>query len=138
MAWSSSQTDNILRPPHPSFSLSNLLPSFTPLPLPSFPLGNPVAPITDGFLPPAFAAVPGMAAVFTQARSSKLWIPHPHDMCITGHGGHGFLGEHIAVIPAGGKKTTTLWGNGPDQGRWTSMWGSLTDSQNAFTKLNDM
>lgn len=45
------------------------------------------------FLPPLFTAMPGIAALFTQARSGKLWIPHPHGTCIMGYRGQGFLGE---------------------------------------------
>lgn len=45
------------------------------------------------FLPPPFTAMPGMAAVFTQAWSGKLQIPHPHGICIMGYKGQGFLGE---------------------------------------------
>lgn len=45
------------------------------------------------FLPPLFTAMPGITALFTQARSGKLWIPHPHGTCIMGYRGQGFLGE---------------------------------------------
>lgn len=50
------------------------------------------------FLPPVFTAMPGMAALFTQARSSKLQIPHPHGICIMGYKSQGFLGEWFFPI----------------------------------------
>lgn len=84
------------------------------------PSGKPVAPITDDFLPPAFAVTLGMAAVFTRARSGKLWIPHPHDMCITGHEGQGFLGEDMVLIPAG--KQQAFWGNWANQSKVQTTW----------------
>lgn len=34
------------------------------------------------FLPPPFRAVPGITALFAQAWSIKLWIPHPHGTCM--------------------------------------------------------
>lgn len=47
------------------------------------------------FLPSPFTAMPGMAAVFTQARSCKVQIPHPHGTCVEGRKGQGFLGEYV-------------------------------------------
>lgn len=73
---------------------------------PRVALGNgEVTPINGHFLPPPFAAMPGMAAVFTQARSGKLWIPHPHGICITGCKGQGFLGEQFLLIETETDKT---------------------------------
>ncbi len=56
------------------------------------------------FLPPPFTAMPGMAAVFTQAWSGKLQIPHPHGICIMGYKGQGFLGEKFILIQTHQKK----------------------------------
>lgn len=39
----------------------------------------------------------GIAALFTQARSSKLQIPHPHGICIMGYKGQEFLGEGLLI-----------------------------------------
>lgn len=73
---------------------------------PHVALGNgEVTPINGHFLPPPFAAMPGMAAVFTQARSGKLRIPHPHGICITGRKGQGFLGEQFFLIETETDKT---------------------------------
>lgn len=78
------------------------------------------------FLPAAFAAVPGMAAVFTQARSGKLWIPHPHDMCITGHQGQGVPGRKYHSNPGRKKKiqnSEESWRDGPDQSQGSDQPG---------------
>lgn len=69
----------------------------------------PRPPDCGHFLPPPFTAMPGMAAVFTQARSGKLRIPHPHGMCITGREkkrAAGFLGECFFLLEKKAKRSS--------------------------------
>lgn len=60
-------------------------------------------------------------------------------MCITGHGGQGFLGEGIVLIPAG--KQQPFWGNWAHHSRCSNQPGgffrlSTRGLQNAFTMQN--
>lgn len=52
--------------------------------------------------------MPGMAALFTQARSSKLLIPHPHGICIMGLQGPSVPGRAVFLNPDRKKKYSSI------------------------------